>query len=376
MKWKIPLFKVYWDEDDVESVTKVIRRGSYWSTGPEIEQIEKAIAEFIGTKYALSFNSGTSALHADLLAHNITDGEVITPSFTFIATANTVVLAGARPIFAEIEDKSYGLDSEDVNEKITNKTRAIIPVHYGGAPCKEINALKEIAEDNNLILIEDAAESFGSAINNKKIGTFGNSSMFSFCQNKIITGGEGGVLVTNSKDIFDKLKLICSHGRQEDKDGYFSTTKELDYIQVGFNFRMSSMTAALISSQLKKIDKIIKMRNEKAKYYDEKLSKINGIKIPRKIKNSSHVYQMYTIQVDPKLRDDLIKHLARDGIMSKVYFHPVHHTHYYRKILGYNCDLPVTEKISKQVLSLPIYPDLTKDEIDMIINSIKNFEGK
>ena len=139
---------------------------------------------------------------------------------------------------------------------------------------------------------------------------------------------------------------------------------------------MSSMTAALINSQLKKIDKIIKMRNEKAKYYDEKLSKINGIKIPRKIKNSSHVYQMYTIQVDPKLRDDLIKHLAKDGIMSKVYFHPVHHTHYYRKILGYNCDLPVTEKISKQVLSLPIYPDLTKDEIDMIINSIKNFEGE
>ena len=230
MKWKIPLFKLYWDEDDVESVTKVIRKGSYWSTGPEIEQFEKAIAEFIGTKYALSFNSGTSALHADLLAHNITNGEVITPSFTFIATANTVVLAGARPIFAEIEDKSYGLDSEDVKEKITSKTKAIIPVHYAGGPCKEINALKEIAEDNNLILIEDAAESLGSTIDNKKIGTFGNTSMFSFCQNKIITGGEGGVLVTNSKDIFDKLKLICSHGRQEDKDGYFSTTKELDYI--------------------------------------------------------------------------------------------------------------------------------------------------
>jgi perosamine synthetase len=188
MKWKIPLFRSYWEEDDVESVTKVIRRGTHWAAGPEIEQLERGIADFVGSKYALSFNSGTSALHADLLVHNalhadllvhnVTKGEVIVPSFTFIATANAVVLAGARPIFAEIEDQSYGLDPEDVKERITNKTKAIIPVHYGGGPCKEIRALREIADDHNLLLIEDAAESLGSKIDDEMVGTFGHSSMF------------------------------------------------------------------------------------------------------------------------------------------------------------------------------------------------------
>jgi perosamine synthetase len=171
MKWKIPLFRSYWEEDDVESVTKVIRRGTYWAAGPEIEQLERGIADFIGSKYALSFNSGTSALHADLLVHNITKGEVIVPSFTFIATANAVVLAGARPIFAEIEEQSYGLDPEDVKERITNKTKAIIPVHYGGGPCKEIRAIREIADDHNLLLIEDAAESLGSKIDDEMVGS-------------------------------------------------------------------------------------------------------------------------------------------------------------------------------------------------------------
>ena len=197
MNWKIPLFESYWEEDDVDSVAKVIRRGSYWATGPEIEQLEREIAKYVGTKYALSFNSGTSALHADLLAHDITEGEVIVPSFTFISTANSVVLAGAKPIFAEIEDGSYGLNPKSVKEKITNKTKAIMPVHYGGGPCKEIKALKEIAENHNLLLIEDAAESLGAKINNKMVGTFGHSSMSSFCQNKIITCGEGGVIFTD-----------------------------------------------------------------------------------------------------------------------------------------------------------------------------------
>jgi dTDP-4-amino-4,6-dideoxygalactose transaminase len=374
MDWKIPLFKIYWDQEDIDSVSKVIKRGSYWATGPEISELENKIAKFVGRKYTASLNSGTSALHAAMLAHNITDGEVIVPSFTFISTANSVVLAGAKPVFAEIEGESYGLDSENVKNKITNKTKAIIPVHYAGGPCKEIKALKEIAEDHGLILIEDAAESIGSTIDSKKVGTFGHSSMFSFCQNKIVTGGEGGVLATDSKEVFDKLRLICSHGRQEDKEGYFSTTKKLDYIQVGYNFRMSSMTAALISSQLEKIDKIIKMRNEKASYYNEKLAKIKGIKLPVKVKNSSHVYQLYTIEFeDTNQREETKNKLEKAGVMSKVYFEPAHLTTFYRERYNYKVgDLPRTEEISKKVLSLPIFPTLANNEIDYIVNSIKN----
>jgi len=298
MKKKIPLFKIYWDKDDIDSVSRVIKRGNFWATGPEIEHLEHSMAKFFGTKYAISFNSGTSALHADLLAYNVKKGEVIVPSFTFISTANAVVLTGAKPIFAEIEDESYGLDSEDVKEKITKKTKAIIPVHYGGAPCKEIRALKEIAQDNNLLLIEDAAESIGSKIGKKLVGTFGNSAMFSLCQNKIITSGEGGIIVTNSKEEYEKLKLIRSHGRVENKYNYFTTSVIFDYVEVGYNYRMSSLTAALALSQFKKINKIIQMRRKKANYYNNKLSKIKNVKIPVEVKDHFNVYQMYTIQLE------------------------------------------------------------------------------
>lgn len=315
MKWKIPLFKIYWEEDDVEAVSKVIRRGTYWSSGPEIEHLEKKLASFVGTKYALSFSSGTSALHADLLAHNISGREVIVPSFTFIATANTVVLAGGKPVFAEIEDETYGLDPEDVKEKITEKTKAIIPVHYGGGPCKEIKAIKEIAQDHNLILVEDAAESLGSKINGKMVGTFGDSSMFSFCQNKIITAGEGGMIITDNKDIYEKLKLIRSHGRVENQENYFSTTKELEYVDVGYNYRMPTICSALTLSQFKKINKIIKIRRQKAAYFTKKLSKILAIKTPFQPKNHFHVYQMYTIQVD-----------SQKNIIRQNYFSTLQHS--------------------------------------------------
>ena len=377
MQWKIPLFKSYWDEDDVEAVAKVIRRGTYWAAGPEIEQLERGISNFVGTKYALSFNSGTSALHADLLAHNITSGEVIVPSFTFIATANAVVLAGARPIFAEIEDQSYGLDPEDVKERITNKTKAIIPVHYGGCPCRKIRALREIADDHNLLLIEDAAESLGSKIDDEMVGTFGHSSMFSFCQNKVITAGEGGIIVTDLKDIYQKLKLICSHGRLETRENYFSTTKELDYIQVGYNFRMSSISAALALSQLEKIDKIIKLRREKAKYFNKKLSKIKLIKTHIESKEYYHVYQMYTIQLeDNETRERLQQNLSKAGVMTRVYFEPIHLKTSYKEKFNYECrNLPRTEEISKKVLTLPLFPTLSYKEIDYIVDIIKNSCG-
>ncbi len=374
MNWKIPLFKSYWEEDDIEAVANVIRRGTYWTTGPEINKLENELAKYVKTKYAVTFNSGTSALHADLLAHDITHGEVIVPSFTFISTANAIVLAGAKPIFAEIEEDTYGLDSEDVKERITNKTKAIIPVHYGGAPCKEIKALKEIANDHNLLLIEDAAESLGSKIKNEMVGTFGHSAMFSFCQNKIITSGEGGVIVTDSKDVYQKLKLFCSHGRIENRESYFSTTRELDYILAGYNYRMSSITAALALSQLRKITKIIKMRQDKANYFNDKLSKIKNIKIPTEIEDYFHIYQMYTIQLkDNKTREKLQQNLTKAGIMSKIYFSPVHLKTLYREHFNYKQgDLPTTENISQKVLTLPLYPTLTNKEMDYIIDKIKD----
>ena len=373
--WKIPLFKIYWDEEDIKNVTEAIKAGMNWAVGSNIEKFEKMMAEYIGTKYCVVFNSGTSALHAALLTYNIKEGdEVIVPSFTFIATANAPLFVGAKPVFADIEEETYGLDSEDVKEKITEKTKAIIPIHYGGCPCK-IKELREIADDHNLILIEDAAESLGARIGDKKVGAFGDAAMLSFCQNKIITTGDGGAIITDSREIYEKLKLIRSHGRLETSD-YFSSTEYMDYITLGYNFRMSNIIAALGVAQLKKVDKIIEMRRKNAEYLTARLKReIKQIITPTSPENYYHVYQMYTIRIkDSKImRDNLMKYLADKGIMTKVYFSPVHLTHFYKNELGYACKLPVTEEISSQVLTLPMYPALTKEEMHRMVEEIKNF---
>ena len=372
---KIPLFKIYWDKEDIKSIANVIKRGAYWTTGSSVEEFERVISEYIKTKYCVSFNSGTSALHSILLAYGIKKGdEVIVPSFTFISTANAPLFVGAKPIFADIERETFGLDLEDIKEKITEKTKAIIPIHYGGCPCK-IREIKEIADDHNLIVIEDAAESFGARIENKKVGTFGDSTMLSFCQNKIITTGEGGCIVTNSKKIYEKLKLIRSHGRVETAD-YFSSSEYMDYVYLGYNFRMSDITAALGITQLKKIEKIIEMRKKNAEYMTKKLSTINKIIPPNTPKNYFHVYQMYTITIKDgeKVRNDLMKYLASKGIASKIYFYPVHLTYFYRNNFGYKKgELPITEKVSNRILSLPMYPTLTENEINYIVEEINNF---
>ncbi len=372
MNWKIPLFRIYWDEDDVKLVRQSIEKGMYWAVGPQVENFEKAVSEYTGRKYSVVFNSGTSALHATLLAHGIGQGdEVIVPSFTFIATANAPLFVGARPVFADIEEETYGIDPGDVKEKINRKTKAIIPIHYGGCPCK-IRELREIAEDHGLLLIEDAAEAFGASIKGEKVGSFGDSAMFSFCQNKVITTGEGGAIVTDSKEIYEKLKLIRSHGRAENSN-YFTSQKHMDYVDLGYNFRMSNLTAALGIAQLRKVDKIIELRRKNAEYLTRKLANINEVTPPLSPEDYFHVYQMYTIRVKNGRRDSLSDHLTRRGIMTKVFFHPVHLTHFYRKKLGYRTKLPVTEDVFRQVLTLPMYPGLTPEEMDYIINAVEGF---
>ena len=370
MTWKIPLFRIYWDEEDVKAVTEAIKAGMNWAVGPNVEDFEDLIANYVGTKYAVTFNSGTSALHAALLAHGIKKGdEVIVPSFTFIATANAPLFVGAKPVFGDIEEKTYGLDPEDVKEKITKKTKAIIPIHYGGCPCL-VEELQEISEDHNLILLEDAAESLGAEIKGKKVGSFGDSAMLSFCANKVITTGEGGCIVTNSKEIYEKSKLIRSHGRLE-TGNYFSSAEYMDYVTLGYNFRMSNITAALGISQFRKINKIIGIRRDNAAYMSKKLSKIESVTIPNPSKDFFHVYQMYTIKV--RRRDDLMRYLIENGIMTKVYFPPVHRTKFYMAALGYKNRLKVTEKVSKEVLTLPMYPALTRNEINYITDKIDVF---
>jgi len=372
--WKIPLFKIYWDDDDVSMVKDTIQRGMSWAIGPNVEKFERMLADYIGTGYALTFNSGTSALHSSLLAHGIGKGdEVIVPSFTFIATANAALFVGATPVFADIDEETFGLSPESVEKKITARTKAIIPVHYGGCPCL-IEQLTDIASKHGLLIIEDAAEALGARLNDTKIGAHGNTTVLSFCSNKVITTGEGGAIVTNSKELYDRLRLVRSHGRAE-TDNYFTSVDYMDYVTLGYNFRMSDITAALGIAQLNKLDKIIEMRRDRADYITKKLDKVPGIIPPVPPENIHHVYQMYTIRVQEgkEKRDSLSAYLSEKGIMSKVYFHPVHHTRFYRDMKAIDNELPVTDKISGQVLTLPLYPDLTEDEMDYMTDSIADF---
>mgnify|MGYP001077539376 CR=1 FL=1 len=376
MSYKIPLFKIYWDEDDIKAVSDSIRQGMNWASGPNIEKFEKKLADYLGVKYVVTFNSGTSALYSVLLAYGFGKGdEIIVPSFTFIATANAVLMVGAKPVFADIETERYGLDPLDVKRKITSKTKAIIPVHYGGCPCK-IHELQKLAKNYNLLLIEDAAESFGAKENGKLVGTFGDSAMFSLCQTKVFTTGEGGFIVTNSRDICEKLKLIRSHGRAETSN-YFNSCEFMDYVCLGYNFRMPDMVAALGISQLNKVDKLIKIRREHAVYLTNILSRINDIITPAFPSTIFHVFQEYYIRVKSgqKTRDELKKYLTKKGIGTRISFPPIHKTKFYKE-LGYKDKLPNTELISSCALTLPLYPTLTKEEMDYIAKVIKEFYEK
>ncbi len=372
-KWKIPLYKVFTDENDIKQISNVIKRGMDWAIGPEIEKFESSLAQYIGRKYCIAFNSGTSAGHAALIALGINaKSEVIVPSFTFISTANWPLMVQASPKFADIEMQTYGMDPKDLESKISKKTKAVIPIHYGGLPCK-INEIKEISDKNKFYLIEDAAESFGASLNGRKIGSFGTVSIFSFAGNKILTTGEGGALCTDSKELYEKIKLIRSHGRQLHSE-YFSSMQDHDYFSLGYNWRMSSITAALGLSQLDKIEKIIDMRRNNAKYYQSKLKNIKEISLQEELPGFKHVYQFYPILLrNSTVRAKLMNFLASKGIMTRVFFKPVHKTMFFSKIGYGSLNLPNTEKISKQILALPMFPTLQKEEINYIIDTITKF---
>ena len=367
----VPLFEIYNDEEDIKLISEEIASGKFWAVGSRVSEFEEKIAEYIGTKHALTFNSGTSALHASLLAHGIgKNDEVIVPSFTFIATANCALFVGAKPVFADIEETTCGLNPDSVQDLINKNTKAIIPVHYGGCPC-QIKELKDIAEDNDLVLIEDAAEAFGASVGSKNIGTFGDLNVLSFCQNKIITTGEGGAIVTDSDEIYEKLKLIRSHGRLESAD-YFSSSDLFDYIDVGFNWRMSNLTATLGISQINKADKIIELRQKNVEYLSKRLiEETDSIVVPEVPKGYNNVYQLFSIFVDK--RDELIKYLADNGISSKIYFHPVHQSEFYKNKLGYDSNLPVTENIFEKTITLPMFPSITTEQMDYIAETVGKF---
>ncbi|MDC0155189.1 DegT/DnrJ/EryC1/StrS family aminotransferase [Nitrosopumilus sp.] len=369
--WKIPLYKIYTDDEDVQLITKIVRRGSNWAIGPEIEEFEESIKNYVGSDYCLTLNSGTSALHASFLAYGFGTGdEIIVPSFTFVSTVNATRFVNASPIFSDIEEKTFGLDPKSIKSKITSSTKAVVPMDYGGSSC-DINSIKKITNENNLKLIEDAAEGLGSSINGKKVGSLSDLAIFSFCGNKVLTTGEGGAIVTNSKEVYNKIKSIRSHGRLENIS-YFNNPSDAEYLGVGYNWRMSSITAALGISQISKLDKLIKMRQENACFISQQISKHKQIQVPQ---NPENIYQMYSILLENnKLRNALQKFLLEKKIFCKIYFQPIHLMDYYvRHFKDEKISLPMTESVSKRILTLPLYPNMNNEEKQYLVDSINEF---
>jgi dTDP-4-amino-4,6-dideoxygalactose transaminase len=349
--------------EEIEAVERVLQSGRL-AQGPKVEEFEALFASYIGTKYAIATSNGTTALHAALLAAGIGDGdEVITTPFSFVASGNAILFCGAKPVFVDIDRDTFSLDPRLIPAKITSKTKAILPVHLYGHPC-HMGEILRICREHNLVLIEDACQAHGAEYRGKKVGSFG-IGCFSFYATKNMTTGEGGMITTDDSHIAERARLIGRHGQ---KERYFHEI-------LGYNYRMTDIAAAIGVCQLKKLDEFNRQRIEHARFFTQKLRQVHGLIIPFVAPHVKHVFHQYTIRVTNDFgmsRDELKQRLKAKGIMSEVYYPlPIHKQPPY-KGLGYDATLPNSEEASAEVLSLPVHPSLTEEELDYIVESIKN----
>lgn len=354
-----PLF----DEDEIELLNECIVSGWVSSGGPFVTKFENMMAEYCGTKYAISCSSATSGLHLALLAHDIGPGdEVLVPSLTFIATANAVSYTGATPVFIDSEINTWNIDPDLISDAITPKTKAIIPVHLYGHPA-DMDPINDIAKKHNLFVVEDAAEAQGAKYKNKMVGSLADVAVFSFFGNKIITTGEGGMIVTDNPNIAEKCRILRDHGMSKERRYWHEV--------IGYNYRMTNMQAALGVAQMGKIDKIILRKKEIAEKYQSHLENVPGITLPSNTNWVENVYWLYTILIDINISgcdiDKLISELKRQGIDSRPVFPPVHKQPVYDSGLI----LPVSEQISYHGISLPSAPEIRNEDIENICRVIK-----
>lgn len=368
---KIPLCIPYVGQEEKDAVNEVIDSGWY-AHGPKNHEFEAGFADYLGVKHALSMNSCTSAIHLAVEGLGVT-GEVILPSFTFVASANAVITGGARPVFADIEYETCNIDPASIERLITPETEAIMPVHFAGQSA-DMTAVMEIARKHNLFVIEDSAETIGGEHHNRMTGTFG-VGCFSFYPTKNMTTGEGGMLTTNDDRLAHKVKALLAHGI--DKTTYEREDKEKSWYRsasrIGYNFRLSNILAAIGVEQLKKLEVMNEKRRSLATLLSQQLSEIPEITPPVEKPGNKHVYQMYTIRVNQNLdRDQFVKSLNIKGIGASVHFYPpVHHMAPYQGDKYHRDGLEITEKVIREIVTLPMYPSMTDDDLHYMVQSIK-----
>jgi perosamine synthetase len=336
--------------------------------GPKIREFEKMFAKKIGTKYACAVSSGTAGLHLALLASGIGKGdEVITAPFSFVASANCILYVGAKPVFVDVDPDTYNIDPNKIEMRITKKTKAILVVHMFGQSA-DMDLIIRLAKKYKLKIIEDACESVGAKYKGKNVGTFGESAIFAFYPNKQMTTGEGGMVVTNSKKIYELCMSLRNQGRS-------SNMQWLSHERLGYNYRMDEMSATLGVSQLKKLHKMIAERQKVAQWYNNNLSQCSALKLPFVAQSNTHTWFVYVVQIISKKinQESIIKQLLQKGISSKPYVPSIHLFDFYKKQFHYKLgDYPISENASKSTLALPFYIGLTKKDIVYISNTLIN----
>ena len=355
-------------EEEIEAVVKVLRSGPLTSAlgaGPMVTQFEKKFAKFAGVKHAVAVNTGTAALHSAIVAAGVQQGdEVILPSFTFVATAEAVVVAGGKPVFTDINPETYNISPAEIEKNITKKTKAILPVDLYGFSA-DAKPIREIAARHGLAVVEDAAQAHGATYNGKPAGVFADAACWSLYASKNMTTGEGGVITTDSAEVAETLRLIRTHG---EKAKYAS-------LMLGYNYRMSEIQAAIGLVQLEKLPAFVAKRRENAKRLTRLLAKKDRLQLSEETKDRQHSWYLYTVRLKNAAeneRNKIVEELRQKDIGAEVYYaNPVHLMPYYRENFG-GRRLPETEKAAKQVFSLPIHPGVTEAQVDYIGKTLLN----
>lgn len=368
----IPYGRQQIDEEDIQAVVEVLR-SDYLTTGPMIAEFEKTVADYTGAKYAVAIANGTAALHAACFAAGIGEGdEVITTPITFAASANCVLYCGAVPVFADIKRDTYNIDPADIRRKITDRTKAIIAVHYTGQPC-EMDEIHKIAKEHGLYVIEDAAHALGADYKGRRIGSISDMATFSFHPVKHITTGEGGMITTNDRELYQRLVLFRSHGitRDEERLQHNEGGWYYEQMALGYNYRITDIQCALGISQMKKLDRFVQKRKELAARYQKAFLDVPEVIIPTEREGCHSSWHLYVIQV--KNRKEIFAKLRQAGIGVNVHYIPVYHHPYYREHGYADVVCENAEHLYEGLISLPLYPGLSFEQQDYVIEQVKKF---
>ena len=371
------------EDDDIKAVVDTLK-SPLITCGPKVDELEKELCEYTGARYAVAVSNGTAALHCACIAAGIGSGdEVITTPMTFAASANCALYCGARPVFADINPETYNIDPDSIRKCITSRTKAIIAVDFTGQVV-EADKIRKICNEYGLLFIEDAAHSIGSSYNGTKVGNIADITTFSFHPVKTITGGEGGAVLTNDENLYNKISLAHTHGITHDeammKDLPHEGMWYYEQISLGYNYRMTDFQAALLISQLGKLERFKKRRKEIVDYYDSELKNVDGIIIQKEIEQSDTCRHLYIIRLDENVlsctRREFFDEMSSRGVQPQVHYVPVYWFPYYQE-LGYKMGLcPNAEEVYKGIMSIPLYPSLTEEETEYVVEVIKTIVEK